>query len=318
MRVEVSAAELSQTLDVVYACAASPSRVGELLHSLGSLFRSHFADTFARRHDGSQASGMAIGLDHADYTDGMIATWSSRNPWGRAAPVVSAGDVRATWQFLPRDELARSEMFADYLDRRDLHEGLRFEIWSDQSGIEDLSLLRSSAIGPFTPDELALGRLLMPHLQRAAWLRRRLQGAELATQAGLQALETLQHGVVFVDRTGRPTFVNAAAEALLAGSDAVAVVGRRVDGNRPIEFATARRDVAPGRAHRRRCPGRGAPLTFQIRRAAADGFGDAGSRRSCRGAARPTCRHPMLRSGRIDHLRRLSPAVRTAIRGDAS
>ncbi len=215
---------MSRVIGLVYDCAANPSHVSDLLRGLAGLFRSHFADMFVRRHDGSQPLGTAIGLDRADYEDGMIATWSPRNPWGRAAPVVSAGDVRATWQFLPRDALRRSEMFADYLDARDLHEGMRFEVWSGPHGIEDVSLLRSFAAGPFTPDELALGRLLMPHLQRAATLRRRLRGAELATQAGLQALETLSHGIVFVDRAGNPTFTNGAARDLLSRGDFVTVV----------------------------------------------------------------------------------------------
>ena len=224
MGADVSAAELSRVIGLVYDCAANPSHVGDLLRGLASLFRSHFADTFMRRHDGSQALGTAIGLDRNDYEHGMIATWSLRNPWGQAAPVVSAGDVRATWQFLPRDALQRSEMFADYLDARDLHEGMRFEIWSDSSGIEDVSLIRSFAAGSFTTSELALGRLLMPHLQRAAALRQRLRGAELSTQAGLQALETLSHGIVFVDRVGNPIFTNGAARALLSRGDFLTIV----------------------------------------------------------------------------------------------
>ena len=120
-------------------------------------------------------------------------------------------------------------MFADYLDARDLHEGLRFEIWSDEAGIEDISLLRPFRVGPFSLDEIARARALMPHLQRAAAMRRRLQRAELMADAGLNALETLSHGVVLLDRLARPVYVNPAASHLLARRDAVAFDDRRLN-----------------------------------------------------------------------------------------
>ncbi len=214
-------ARFEHLVGLIYDCALAPSRLPELLGDLAALFGAHFADSFAREHDGSRPSGVVHGLDHDDYRDGMIATWSSRNPWTARAPVVSAGEVRATWQFLDRDELRASEMFADYLDRRDLHEGMRFEIWADAAGIEDISLIRSFSAGPFTTAEMARARALMPHLQRAGALRRRLQRAELVAQASVDALAALDSSIMLVDHAACPVFLNPAAEALLAEADAI-------------------------------------------------------------------------------------------------
>lgn len=212
---------ISYVIDLIYACAITPSRSDELLRGLAALFDAHFADSFSREHDGSHAAGTVFGLDRSDYQDGMVGTWSSRNPWALKAPVISAGEVRATWEFLSKEELQRSEMFVDYLNRRSLHEGMRFEIWSDSVGIEDISLLRSFSVGPFTTDEIALGRMLMPHLQRAAELRRRLGHAELRAKAGLAALDLLDHGVVLIDGASRVIHANPAAHALFQIGDAV-------------------------------------------------------------------------------------------------
>lgn len=222
---DTAASQVDRTLGFVYQSALDPGRSPDLLRSLAGLFRSHFADMYSREHDGSRAAGTVLGLDRADYEDGMIKTWARRNPWTRSAPVVSAGAVRATWQFLSGAELRRSEMFADYLDPRSLHEGMRLEVWSDRSGIEDISLLRSFDAGPFTAEELALGRMLLPHLQRAAEMRRRLQWAEVTAEACLGTLETLHHGVVLLDGSARPVFCNRAAHALLADGDAVSFHG---------------------------------------------------------------------------------------------
>ncbi len=228
MRRDVLPDDIGRVIDLIYACAIAPSRSNDLLRGMAGLFDAHFADSFSRGHDGSSATGTVFGLDRADYQDGMVATWSSRNPWALKAPVTSAGDVRATWQFLSRVELQRSDMFTDYLDRRDLHEGMRFEIWSDPAGIEDVSLIRSFSVGSFTANEIALGRMLMPHLQRAAEVRRRLGRTELLAQAGLAALDILDHGVVLVDGASKLVHANPAAHALFQQADAVRCSNRQL------------------------------------------------------------------------------------------
>ena len=240
-------------IGLIYDCAIAPSRTPMLLCGLAEHFAATFADSFSREHDGSHATGSVHGLDRDDYEKGMLGTWSSRNPWGKKAPVMSAGDVRATWEFLSREELLRSEMYGGYLRERGLHEGLRFEIWSDQAGIEDISLLRPFSAGAFSTGEIALGRALMPHLQRAAGLRRRLQRAELIAEAGMSALEALDHGVVLVDRSARAVYVNPAAAALFAQRDAVAYENHRLTGlsasaSRALSTLLDRATLPAGRA----------------------------------------------------------------------
>ena len=241
MRGQTDSAKLDAMIGLIYDCAVAPARIDELLFGFCDLFRAHFADRFSRSHDGSFATGQVVGLDRDDYELGMIGKWSQRNPWGVKAPVTSAGAVRATWQFLEPDELVRSDMFADYLDERGLHEGMRFEIWSDAMGIEDLSLLRPFSTGPFTEVELDLGRSLMPHLQRAAGIRRRLHHAELIADAGLRALATLDHAVVLLDQSSRLLFSNAAAERLFAAKDVISCAGTKLSATTPV--ATRQLDV---------------------------------------------------------------------------
>ena len=109
---------------------------------LARAFRSHFADSFERSFDYSRFGGIAYGLDAADYNEVFLGVWVKRNVWGSRRPTVRAGDVVATRDITPVAELMRSEMYGEFLAPRDLHEGLRLDIWAGEGSIEDISLLR--------------------------------------------------------------------------------------------------------------------------------------------------------------------------------
>jgi DNA-binding CsgD family transcriptional regulator len=69
-----------------------------------------------------------------------------------------------------------------------------------------------------------VGRLtrLLPHLQRALEVRRRLQHAEQAGRSVFSALDQLSLGVIIMTATGRLLHVNAAADAILRSGDGLA------------------------------------------------------------------------------------------------
>jgi DNA-binding CsgD family transcriptional regulator len=207
---------LASALDAIYDAAVSPQGWPRALEHLASLFDSHFADVFARTHDRSQFHGRAIGLDRADYEDEFLGIWCTRNVWGKTKPVRVAGEVMATWQMVSRTDLLKSEIYNEYLSPRDLHEGLRLALWSGGGWIQDISLLRSWSAGPFDEPELALGRMLLPHLQRAASVSRRLHAV-----GGFPAIDAADRPAFLVDRQGLILRANAAAEALLINGDVV-------------------------------------------------------------------------------------------------
>lgn len=67
-------------------------------------------------------------------------------------------------------------------------------------------------------DARRLGRLL-PHVQRALEVRRRLQQADQASRAVHSILDRLTLGAIIMDAMGRLLHVNAAADAILLGAD---------------------------------------------------------------------------------------------------
>lgn len=214
----VDEASLAPVLDAIYDAAVSPRAWSDVLGQLALLFNSHFADVFARTDDRSQFHGRALGLDRADYEDEFLGAWCKRNVWSNAKPVRVAGEVLATWQMVEKQDVLRSEMYNDYLKPRGLHEGIRLALWAGDGWIQDISLLRTWSTGPYGQAELALGRFLLPHLQRAAAVSRRLQG-----MSGPALLEGTDHPAFLLNWRGKILRMNAAGDDLLSRADGLMV-----------------------------------------------------------------------------------------------
>ncbi len=215
--------DFSDAVGLIYDAALDQTAKPALLARLAALFGCHFADSFRRTNDYSAFGGVAHGLDPADYNDVFLDVWVKRNVWGKRRPTVRAGDVMTTRQMMPVEDLRASEMYNEYLAPRDLHEGLRLDIWADEGWIEDISLLRPWSAGPYGEIELRMAHALMPHLQRGAAVARRLRQAEHLATCGMAALDQLATAFLVLDRLGRILHANQAALRLLAQADGLTV-----------------------------------------------------------------------------------------------
>lgn len=213
--------QISDAIGLIYDVAVDSAAWPVLLASLATLFNCHFVDSFQRAEDYAWFRGTAHGLDRDDYDNVFLGFWVKRNVWGKRRPVRRAGDVLVTREMTPVVDLLRSEMYNEYLAPRDLHEGLRMDIWAGDGWVEDISMLRPWSSGRFTAREIRMARHLLPHLQRATAVSRRLRGAADLAFAGLTALEHLHTGVLLVTRFGRIVYANTAAEALFASNDGI-------------------------------------------------------------------------------------------------
>lgn len=206
-------------IDAAYASVLEEGGWHGLLESLARLFNASFADIFARSEDRTRFHGVAHGMDRSEYDDVFLGVWVKRNIWGTRKPVRAAGEIVTTREMVPRDELMRHEMYNDFLGPRGLHEGLRLAIWAGDGWIQDVSLLRPWSAGPYGGEEIAAAQAVLPHLQRAAAIGRRLGQASAVGQAGAAALDALRHGVYLVGVDGRVLWSNRAGEAIAAMDD---------------------------------------------------------------------------------------------------
>ena len=214
----------AQTLDAVYEAAVAPERWPALLQRLRDGFDAGFACTMLRTEDRSDYRAVAVGLDDDEY-QAFLRRWSRRNVFAQRQPTGDPGEVISTHDIISRPELERSEMYADFLGRHDMHEGMRFSLLKTDGIVQDISVMRPFTASGFAGDELARGRALVGHLRRMAEVQRHLRGTTLAQQAAFAALDALRQAVVVVDAQSRVVHANRAAEALLRRRDGLVTTG---------------------------------------------------------------------------------------------
>ena len=203
----------------IYDAAVGQVPWSRALEQVSGLFDAGFADICTWTHDRRYVNGLVHGLDHDDYHDNFLGRWFNRNVWSSVAPARVPGEVLSTRTMMPREDLRRSEMYHAFLHPRGLHEGLRLTLWSDETGMGDVSLLRPWSGGAYGPAEVALGRSLLPHLQRAVAVTRRLRAADFRLAAAQAGDSRSGVAAIAFDAGARPCWFNAAAlQALEAGT----------------------------------------------------------------------------------------------------
>lgn len=216
-------AGLQAVIHAAYDSALDPAGWPRVLELMCTQFRCHFADLFARAEDHTVYGGIAVGLDRADYEDGLLGTWVKRNVWGQRRPPAASGEIATTREMMPKADLLRTEMYNDYLAPRGLHEGLRLALAVGGGWVQDISLLRDWKAGPFDAAERTFAGRMLPHLQRAVVLGEKLRAAEALRATGFAALEAVGQACIVLGRDGRPLLMTAEAERLLASRGALAL-----------------------------------------------------------------------------------------------
>ena len=215
MGFDIAEPRVARFLDTVYDAAVSPHRWSDVLSQTADLFGASFVDLFTRSHDRQHFSGLAHGLDRRDYEDVFLGFWFKRNIWAETHPVRTAGEVISTRAMVDIDTLRRTEIYNEFLHVRGLHEGLRLSLWVDDREIHDISILRPWSGGAFGRDDIAFGTLLLPHLQRAAAVSRRLRDIDFVRETSDGAGFGTVSAFAF-DAAGRLFWFNPAAEGVLA------------------------------------------------------------------------------------------------------
>lgn len=128
----------------------------------------------------------------------------------RAQPLLRPGVVVQSAALCSDAEILGSEYYNDFLRYQELYHIAGASIEQDASQVALLSLCRPRRTGPFTPHEISLVRLLIPHMRRAARLHQTLSMHTSATAA----LDILQAGAMVLSSTGRILYANRAAREL--------------------------------------------------------------------------------------------------------
>lgn len=123
--------------------------------------------------------------------------------------------------------LERSFIYNEYLQQLGIHHLVGTVIPMDGGWHAPLGIHRPRDGADFSIDEARRLERLLPHLQRALEVQRRLQQAEQVGRSVYSVLDRLSVGVIVLSATGRLVLANAAADGILRAADGLV---RRPDG----------------------------------------------------------------------------------------
>jgi len=234
-----------KVLDAIYEAATDPALWPGFLEQFNDATDSSV--TTLHLHDLNSSVvdpfGGAVGCDEQLQRE-YIEYYASRNVYmERCPPLMRTGFVGVGAQAMPLSEVKRTEYFNGWLRRVGALDAMSACLFREDNVLAKLDFLRPIDAPGYGPTDVAFTTRLLPHLQRALAIHRRLRSAELQRSGAERTLDGLAFGICLLDGRGRSTFVNRAARALLATEDGLALdqEGRLVASDRSKPAASPRR-----------------------------------------------------------------------------
>jgi DNA-binding CsgD family transcriptional regulator len=145
--------------------------------------------------------------------------------WGtHGRNLIAPGAVFLGQQLCPDGVLERSEFYADFLRPMSTFHEFCGIISVDAAAASVIASLRPKERGPFDDSDTLLLKTLMPHLQRALALQRRIAALETSSASAMDVLDTLPYGIVLISADVKVLLVNRFAKAIIDQNDGLTVI----------------------------------------------------------------------------------------------
>lgn len=209
--------ELSTVIGLIYDCALDPARWDEALTSLTGMFNCHGAllvmfDLGQGRAVFSKSRNISpYWLSELDRHAAELAQWKRLY----YAPDWPLDEPQANSRNIPADVLARSPVNREWNTPQGLVDTLQLVLMRSPTRHAQLAMSRRREAGIITEREMALGRLLLPHIRRAAMIGDVIDLRKIERERAQQTLNALKAGVVMTDGRGRILDANKTALAML-------------------------------------------------------------------------------------------------------
>lgn len=258
---------LHRLLPRVYEAAVEPELWSGVLEELAHAVRGKAAALTI--HNFSLQSGTIYRMFgyQTEFVERYADQQARQNPWLRdERHYRRPGAIITGQEIVPDDELVRTDFYTSWLRPQDLHHRLCGVLQREEASLVYLALMRPAPAGPYGPDERAYVSLVVPHLQRALQLHRRVAVLRRERLIAQEALDRLPTGILFLDAEARLIAWNRRAEEMLSAGDLLLRSGRLATAD-PDETSRLHRLVAACQAT---ADGRGAAVggVLQITRRA--------------------------------------------------
>ena len=211
--------EILALIDQIYAAALVPDTerawqellVGLERHLSGGRAIMALLDPIAHQIDFFHAPSYEPSAIRA-----YVEHYGAVNPWMEVGRRLPQGSWHSGEMLVDEKAIMKTEFYNDWLKPQDLHKGGGCTILKDGGGLMVLSFLKPRRMEAVTELEVDLMRKLLPHLQRAAQLRRHFGLADLRTRWAAEALDRLSVGVALLEPPRRIVFMNLRCKRNLA------------------------------------------------------------------------------------------------------
>lgn len=151
----------------------------------------------------------------AEFLDSFVKYYSQRNVWLERPELHREGTVVTSSTLYPESGLEKTEWYGDWLRPQGLYYSAAVIVEKRRSRTFNVTVTRRKSAGAYDAAELALLGRLMPHLQAAFALHRRLHRLETLSHASVQALDSLSMGLALMGDDGQVIHANAEAHVLI-------------------------------------------------------------------------------------------------------
>ncbi|WP_171016097.1 helix-turn-helix transcriptional regulator [Ramlibacter sp. 2FC] len=227
-----SAENFSRLMHLVYEAAVQPARWSEAVAAVAASMGANKGLLFTP-YLGPQDGGLVFpwNISEAD-----LQRWATRyiehDIWAAALlerGPVPEGSVYVGEDLVPRAVLEQSVFFREFLCGMGIGHLCTGFVFAGTPGLPAtaLSIFRPFEAPPFSRDDQAWLRLLVPHLSRALGVMHRLDTARLQTASILSALSRLSFGVALLNERREVLHLNEAARAVITRGDGLTVNGQQ-------------------------------------------------------------------------------------------
>lgn len=209
----------SLLIERLYDAATDVKSWPASLRTVANAFRGNTASLIVRdmgTMEGRWISTLEPGSETEHFND-----WRDNNILVNARQDWRAGAVETDRDWMPKEDLLRSDFHAGFMRPREIYAVMRLLVRRVGTVQPSLTIARHCAAGDFDAAEVAVARRLVPHVQHAICISDRLRGTRVGLIDAAEALDRLVHPIMVLDDMGAPIHVNRAADALVAGCDGV-------------------------------------------------------------------------------------------------
>ncbi len=222
----------SHLLDLVYGAATDPGLWVSAMETMADALGGNSAWLSQLSVEDGGGSGVLARIDPV-MPGKYIEYYARRNPIMNVEnPAAYLRDwaprILTDEDWMPKEDLLRTEFYNDFLAPQDVHSILMIRLARQGSDICVMNLHRPKRLDQFAGPEIDFAAALHPHLIRAFKLSQVFPGPKALGEAAVAALDHSPHGLFFLDGAGQVRHVNRAGERIVARRRGLGLVGRRL------------------------------------------------------------------------------------------